>query len=149
MTANLVSLCTAEGGCGKSVLARGLCGMHYARQRRSGQLERVFRSYGREPRPLSNGYWVIYMPEHPNAHKNGCVPYHRYVMAEHIGRPLRSDESVHHKNGKPGDNSIGNLELRRRHHGMGQVVEDLVADAIEILNLYAPELLAKKLRVVA
>ncbi len=32
-------------------------------------------------------------------------------MEEHLGRPLSSDEHIHHINGDPADNSIENLEL--------------------------------------
>lgn len=42
---------------------------------------------------------------------------HRLVMARLIGRPLMADESVHHIDGDRGNNTAGNLQLRRGQHG--------------------------------
>ncbi len=56
--------------------------------------------------------------DHPMA-KRGYVLAHRLVMSEAIGRPLRSDEQVHHINGDRGDNRLENLQLRQGNHGPG------------------------------
>ena len=63
-------------------------------------------------RRISNyGYVLLRKPDHPNARPDGYILEHRYVMSQYLGRPLRDDEIVHHKDGNRLNNDISNLEL--------------------------------------
>lgn len=60
----------------------------------------------------SNGYILIRVgTDHPMADVRGYAYEHRLVMAEKLGRNLRPDEIVHHKNEIKSDNDPSNLEL--------------------------------------
>lgn len=56
-------------------------------------------------------YVRIHKPGHPNAQANGTIYEHRFIMSEHLNRPLLETEVIHHKNGDGSDNRIENLEL--------------------------------------
>jgi HNH endonuclease len=59
---------------------------------------------------------------------------HRYIMEQILGRPLRSDENVHHKDGNKLNNDIENLELWIKPQPCGVRVEDAVASLWIIMS---------------
>lgn len=124
-------------GCSNKQLAKGLCGKHYQRLKIHGDAN--YDNHQRERGKggtTSGGYINLYLPDHPNSNKCGRILEHRYVMSEMLGRPLKDDETVHHKNGIHTDNRPENLELWATNHSHGQRISDLVAWAKEILQRY-------------
>jgi hypothetical protein len=87
-------------------------------ERRMGPAASRFVSFRRQDR---SGYvYAALYPGHPLYESMGgkgrhghCryVGEHRLVMAEHLGRPLRRWEHVHHKDKDRRNNAIDNLEL--------------------------------------
>lgn len=72
----------------------------------------------------------------PHADKKGRIAEHTYIMMNHLGRPLRKGETVHHKNGIRHDNRIENLELWSKSHPPGQRIEDKLKWCYEFIELY-------------
>lgn len=128
-------------GCDHPVRCKGLCSGHYY-QKIKGRKRRPLHR-GREPITDGSGGWStkdgyreVKAHGHPNADSKGQILEHRLVMAEHLGRALLPDETVHHKKGNRSDNRIENLELWTTNHPKGQRVEDLLQWADELIERY-------------
>ncbi len=59
----------------------------------------------------ASGHIWVYNPDHPSCTKKGYVLEHRIMVEKYIGRYLRPNEIVHHKNKIKSDNRISNLEI--------------------------------------
>lgn len=60
------------------------------------------------------GYVQKYKPSSPEARDDGYVAVHRDVASRKIGRPLRSNEVVHHRDGNKRNNRASNLQVMTR-----------------------------------
>ena len=120
---------------------KGFCAAHYGQSRSGKPLHAIKRDF---IRPDDPGTWGRY-----DSHHSGYVflktkvdgkilrkAEHRHVMEEHLGRPLKKHENVHHRNGVREDNRIENLELWSKSQPYGQRVEDKLKWAREIIDLY-------------
>ncbi len=143
-------LCECSCGSGKEVKTNSYellngrnksCGcLNDERRRMTGEEANGWRG----GRHYADGYVRVYAPDHANATKSGYVFEHVKVMSDHIGRPLKKEETVHHIFGVKDDNRIECLELWSSAHPPGQRITDKIVFAKEILELYlTPEEILK------
>lgn len=129
-------------GCDRKVVSWGFCGAHYKRMIKFGD--------PLEDRPIrrvegdgyfNHGYKIIPVPKKKRHLSRGerSIAEHRFVMAEHLGRALTSDEQVHHKNGVRTDNRLANLELWSTSQPSGQRAEDLMEYAQTLIERYGTD----------
>jgi hypothetical protein len=116
-------------------------------------IRRILMKFNREPqhrRPKgeNHGSWkggrgadaagyirrLVYIdnPYFSMANSDGYLLEHRLVMAEHLGRVLKSHETVHHIDGDIQNNNLENLQLRAGNHGKGIVLRCLDCGSINI-----------------
>jgi HNH endonuclease len=117
-------------GCERPSIARHFCTMHYQRWKKHGDPGGTQSSVG-------NGYFDKNGYRYISAGGKAILE-HRYVMEQHLGRPLLPSENVHHRDGNKARNDVGNLELWIMHQPKGQRARDLLAWAREIIARYEP-----------
>lgn len=109
-------------GSGQSTVSRFLRSMgeepvkKQSRQLGGGRI-RVDGGYIRVSKKFADEAYYV-MADH-----SGYILEHRLVMAQSLGRPLESHETVHHINGDPADNRLENLQLRQGKHGKGIILK--------------------------
>lgn len=124
-------------GCANKHAARGLCKSHYGQYMTGVELRpirsRLASGAVKWYTNSKNGY-VYRFEGHGRSRRS--ILQHREVMEEYLGRSLLPGENVHHKNGDRTDNRIENLELWSTRQPTGQRVQDKIAWAKEILDIY-------------
>lgn len=108
---------------------KNLCGFCYQRKKRGKDLNDIKHSKSIRGCQRKDGYISI------SINKKRMLEHH-LVMMKYLGRSLKNEERIHHKNGIRNDNRIENLELWTVAHPCGKRVEDMIQWAKEFLEDY-------------
>lgn len=117
-------------GCTRRLRARGLCSMHYERQRVHGDpgVPEPLTARGTGRSVTTDGYVRLYQPGHPIAAADGWALEHR-VVAYDAGMITADDpRGVHHRNHVRTDNRPENLRPmtsaeHAREHGRSRLLD--------------------------
>jgi hypothetical protein len=126
--------CIIEG-CLRKPRSRKMCTIHYSLWRRLKDIDAVANYQQPIESMDANGYIVANVC-HPENSTGRSILKHRMIMMNYLGRELVAGETVHHKNGDRSDNRLENLELWSTSQPSGQRVQDKLAWAREIIELY-------------
>lgn len=109
------------------------CAKHYGQIHKYGELQEEY-----VPRfhPTKQGYMLRQIPRNGDYKNRERVYEHRQVMENHLGRKLKPNENVHHKNGIRSDNRIENLELWHKGQPAGQRLTEKLEWAISFITEY-------------
>ncbi len=98
-----------------SKFCSSLCGNRYLAKTQRGSKHPMWNKGIKKDK---YGYSYRHVKYHPNMNSQNYVFEHRIIMEDYLGRFLKENEIIHHKNGIKYDNKIENLQLTNKYEHM-------------------------------